>query len=178
MALFSKFHLCRRHFLWWYTTCILNLAEYYVRFSDCFFVTEVPRATKLRRIVQKACRYTLIAKNPFRLSVPKVRFLLATLTHHTHAHTHHTHAHIILSLFCAYKRMHAYTHVTHCHSIPYTVGLHCSFKSCLRRSCRSSANAPGLWLNSNWSDQCECAHSSNVHRQCLNWLVLQIPVLQ
>ena len=39
------------------------------------------RATKPRRIVQKACRYTLIAKNPFRLSVPKVRFLLATLTH-------------------------------------------------------------------------------------------------
>ena len=41
----------------------------------------MPRATKLRRIVQKACRYTLIAKTPFRLSVPKVRFLLATLTY-------------------------------------------------------------------------------------------------
>ena len=41
----------------------------------------MPRATKLRRIVQKVCRYTLIAKNPFRLSVPMVRFLLATLTY-------------------------------------------------------------------------------------------------
>ena len=38
----------------------------------------MPRATKLRRIVEKACRYTLIAKTPFCLSVPNVRFLLAT----------------------------------------------------------------------------------------------------
>ena len=30
--------------------------------------------------MQKAYRYTLIAKSRFRLSVPKVRFLLATLT--------------------------------------------------------------------------------------------------
>ena len=44
-------------------------------------LAKVPRATKLRRVVQKACRYTLISKNPFRLSLPKVRFLLATLTY-------------------------------------------------------------------------------------------------
>ena len=40
------------------------------------------------------------------------------------------------------------------------MGLHCSFKSCLRRSSWGSTNAPGLWLNSWWSDQCECAPNS------------------
>ncbi len=77
MALFSKFRRCRRHFLWWYTNCytefsILFANRYlpYVRFSYYFFVTEVPRATKLRRVVQKASRYTLISKSPFCLSVP------------------------------------------------------------------------------------------------------------
>ena len=84
-ALFSKFHLCRRHFLRWYTNCYTESYLMYVRFRYYFSVTEVPRATKLRRLVQKACRYTLIAKTPFRLSVPKVRFLLATLTYiYTH----------------------------------------------------------------------------------------------
>ena len=68
--------------------CFKHLPSYtesyltYVRFRYYFSVTEVPRATKFRRIVQKACRYTLIAKTPFRLSVPKVRFLLATLTYY------------------------------------------------------------------------------------------------
>ena len=80
-ALFSKFHPCRRHFLYRILYSIRESHLTYVRFSNNFFVTEVPRATKLRRIVQKACRYTLISKNPFRLSVPKVRFLLATLTY-------------------------------------------------------------------------------------------------
>ena len=42
---------------------------------------EASNAAKLCRIAQKACRYTLIAKNSFRLCVPKVRFLLATLTY-------------------------------------------------------------------------------------------------
>ena len=108
---------------------------------------------------------------------------------HTHMHTQYRYINgtqnAMLIPFYTFTQTHTHTHTdtehlditqisTYCsaYSIPYTVGLHCSFKSCLRRSCRSSANAPGLWLNSDWSGKCECASSSNVHRQCLNWLVL------
>ena len=80
-SLSSPFFMMVYELLYWILYSIRKSYLTYVRFSYYFFVTEVPRVTKLRRIVQKACRYTLIGKTPFRLSVPKVQFLLATLTY-------------------------------------------------------------------------------------------------
>ena len=80
-SLSSPFFMMIYELLYWILYSIRESHLTYVRFSYYFFVMKVPRATKLCRIVQKACRHTLIAKTPFRLSVPKVRFLLATLTY-------------------------------------------------------------------------------------------------
>ena len=92
-ALFNKVPSLSPPFLsraGWYTTCYTEFRILFASHCQRTFtfatispVAEARRATKLHRTMQKAYRYPLIAKSQFRLTVPKVRFLLATLTYTT-----------------------------------------------------------------------------------------------